>query len=64
MSEPEETAGPALAAEATVMPEPGVWVRLANAQTTSAGPGVPGLAVQLPAEEARLLIRDGLAVRA
>jgi hypothetical protein len=41
-----------------------ITVQLANAQRTSAGDATPGQPVTLPADEARLLLRDGLAVRA
>ena len=41
-----------------------ITVRLANAGQTSAGHHGPGDARELPADEARVLLRDGLAVRA
>jgi hypothetical protein len=41
-----------------------IAVRMANAGRTSAGHHGPGDARELPAGEARVLLRDGLAVRA
>jgi hypothetical protein len=41
-----------------------ITVRMANAGQTSAGHHGPGDARELPADEARVLLRDGLAARA
>ncbi len=57
-----ETEQPAAAGEQPA--EETITVYLANATRTSAGRGLPGHPAVLPAEEARELLRQGLAVRA